>query len=74
MFEKQRTLRIMAARLREKLRRSVPIDILENMTDAELISEWHWYEAQRCKMAKVAEQQQNKEVKNILKKCLTMYA
>lgn len=71
MVEKQRTLRIMAARLREKLQRSVPKDILDRMTDAELVQEWHYFEKQKCNAAKMAERCENKELRNIVKNCLT---
>lgn len=68
MIEKQRTLRIMASRLRDRLRRSVSQDILELMTDAELVQEWHSFEEQRCK---AAQRIGNKELKNIYNLCLT---
>lgn len=48
MHEKQRTLRLLAAGLRQKLERSVPSDILEKIADSELIQKWHDFEALRC--------------------------
>lgn len=74
MVEKQRTLRIMAARLREQLRRSVPKDILERMSDAELVHEWHWFEKQKCNAAKLSERRENTGLRNIIKNCLTSVA
>lgn len=68
MIEKQRTLKLLAQRLRDQLRRSVPQDILYYMTDAELVQEWHRFEEQRCK---AAQKTVNKEFKNIYNLCLT---